>query len=231
MSIEDHAAGIGALADPTRRALYEYVIGRPDPSGREAAAEAAGVADHIARFHLDKLVDLGLLEVEFRRLSGRSGPGAGRPAKLYRRAADTIAVSLPPRRFDLAGHILARAIEDADGTAPLYDAVRDVAREEGRIAGAAASEADPGTAQDEHRLRQALRAMGYEPRTEGDELVLANCPFDALARTHTALVCGMNQAFVEGMIDGARCTGLDARLAPHEGRCCVTVTASAAPVR
>src|SRR5262245_38638769 len=95
--LAEQAAGIGALADAVRRALYEYVVAQPDPVGREQAADAAGVALHTAKFHLDRLVDEGLLDVEFRRLGGRSGPGAGRPAKLYRRSARQWAVSLPSR--------------------------------------------------------------------------------------------------------------------------------------
>ena len=91
----DEFSAIGSLADPVRRRLYEYVAAQPDCVGREKAASGAGVPLHSARFHLDKLVDEGLLEVEHRRLSGRSGPGAGRPAKLYRRTSSEIAVSFP----------------------------------------------------------------------------------------------------------------------------------------
>ena len=107
------AAGIGALVDETRRGLYEYVVGEPDPVGREQAASALDLPLHTASFHLDRLVAEGLLEVEFRRLSGRTGPGAGRPSKLYRRAGRTFAVSLPPRRYDLVGDILAEAVTRA----------------------------------------------------------------------------------------------------------------------
>ena len=98
MDIESQAAGIGSLAEPIRRALYEYVVAQARPVGREEAAAAVDLPAHKANFHLDKLVDEGLLEAEFRRLSGKTGPGAGRPAKLYRRSAREWSVSLPPRR-------------------------------------------------------------------------------------------------------------------------------------
>src|SRR5215218_4724992 len=118
MDLGSDAAGIGALADDTRRALYEYVAAQPDPVGRDQVASAVGLARHNVSFHLDRLATEGLLEVDYRRLSGRSGPGAGRPNKLYRRADREIAVSLPPRRYDLVGDILAEAISRAaDGAA------------------------------------------------------------------------------------------------------------------
>ena len=107
------AARVGALAETTRRALYEYVVGRPQPVGREEAAAALGLPAHVVRTHLDRLVDVGLLAAEYRRLSGRSGPGAGRPSKLYRRSDEEVQVSLPDRHYDLVGHILAGAVERA----------------------------------------------------------------------------------------------------------------------
>src|SRR5215207_8097390 len=143
MDLRARVTGIGALADDTRRALYEYVVAHADPVGRDQAAAALDLARHNVSHHLDRLVADGLLEVEFRRLTGRRGPGAGRPSKLYRRAEAEIAVSLPPRRYDLVGGILATAVERAgDGTA-LDDAIARSAREEGealaRTAGAESS--------------------------------------------------------------------------------------------
>ena len=87
MSLRSRASSIGALADDTRRELYELVVGAQEPVGREQAARALCLPLRTVAFHLDRLADEGLLEVEFRRLTGRTGPGAGRPSKLYRRAA------------------------------------------------------------------------------------------------------------------------------------------------
>lgn len=216
------AAGIGALADPVRRALYQYVATQPDAVGREAAAAALHVPVHTAKFHLDRLCDEGLLQTEFRRLSGRAGPGAGRPAKLYRRADRQFSVSLPERRYDLAAHILATAVQQAAAGTPLTDAVQEAAYDEGRQLGAGADAAGPELP----RLAGALATQGYEPRIEDDVLVLANCPFDSLAREHTALICGLNQCYVQGAADGLGCQSVEACLAPEPGRCCVKARVS-----
>lgn len=224
MDLASQASGIGALADDTRRALYEYVVGQPDPVGREQAGAALGIAQHNVNFHLDRLVSEGLLEVEYRRLSGRSGPGAGRPSKLYRRADREFTVSLPPRRYDLVGGILAAAVaRTAEGTS-LEEALRDVALEEGRDLGGAAAGVDP--ADPLVAVAQVLASQGYEPQVEDELVVLGNCPFDTLAQKHTALVCGLNRDFVQGVAEGLGCDQVSACLEPEAGRCCVTARAS-----
>src|SRR3712207_1813218 len=132
MDLDSSAAGIGALVDDTRRTLYEYVASQPSAVGRDQAAAALGLRRHTVSFHLDRLAAEGLLEVEYQRLGGRSGPGAGRPSKLYRRAERVFAVSLPPRRYDLVGEILAAAVERAGGGAALDDALVEAATQAGR---------------------------------------------------------------------------------------------------
>jgi len=216
------AAAVGTLADPTRRALYEHVAAQPGPVGREQAATALGLALHTASFHLDRLVAAGLLTTEYRRLGGRSGPGAGRPSKLYRRSATEVAVSLPERHYDLAGRILAAAVERARGGEALDAAVDAAAGAAGRdLAGRAGSDGLGA-------FTSVLADVGFEPRTEDATVLLANCPFDALARSHTALVCGMNRAFVQGVADGVGCA-ITARLAPEPGLCCVKGEPAAGP--
>ena len=232
--MDDFAAqvsGVGALAEPARRALYLYVVGQPEPVSRDQAAMGAGLPRHTAKFHLDKLVVDGLLDTEYRRLSGRRGPGAGRPTKLYRRSSRQVAITLPPRHYDLAGQILARAVEDAarDGI-PVLQAVQRAAAETGHRLGAAQRPRDErsATVLDDAAALEAVAAVltahGYEPRVQGDRVVLANCPFHALAREHTALVCGMNLHLIDALLDelGRRdvITGLD----PAPQRCCVTLT-------
>ncbi|MCR8671680.1 helix-turn-helix domain-containing protein, partial [Agrococcus sp. HG114] len=126
---DDATAAVAALADAARRQLYEYVVAQRSPVGREQAAAALGMPLHRARFHLERLEQAGLLEADYARPSGRGGPGAGRPAKRYRRAQGEVAVSLPPRGYDLAGSVLAGAIEAATATGePVADAVARVAR-------------------------------------------------------------------------------------------------------
>ena len=230
--MDDFAAqvsGVGALAEPARRALYLYVVAQPEPVSRDQAAAGAGLPRHTAKFHLDKLVADGLLDTEYRRLSGRRGPGAGRPTKLYRRSGRQVAVTLPPRQYDLAGQILARAVEDAarDGV-PILQAVQRAAVDAGhrlgaeqRDNGSAAVLDDAGELDDVAAL---LAAHGYEPRVHGDRMVLANCPFHALAREHTALVCGMNLHLITALLDELGHRDVLARLDPAPQRCCVTLT-------
>jgi predicted ArsR family transcriptional regulator len=219
--VTEHAASaIGSLAEPVRRDLYAYVSAQPGAIGRDQAAEALGIARHTAKFHLDRLVDEGLLEAHFQRLTGRSGPGAGRPAKVYRRSAEEISVSLPARHYDLAGRILASSVERAALGGDVMEAVGASAREAGRGTGESSSAAGD----DLDRLSSTLAGDGYEPRVADERLLLDNCPFDRLARDHTELVCGLNLAYVEGVIDGLGCTGLAASLEPGAARCCVTAS-------
>jgi predicted ArsR family transcriptional regulator len=221
---DDVAARLGriaALAEPARRDLYLYVVAQSEPVSRDQAAADTGLPRHGVKFHLDRLVADGLLEVEFRRLTGRQGPGAGRPAKLYRRAPGEISVTLPQREYDLAGRILADAIHEADEGTPIRSAVARAATEAGRAAGArvVATTAAPVDA------AAVLTAYGYQPRTLGNEMVLVNCPFHALAVEHTELICGMNLEFVRAMTQELGFSDLDVHLAPAPGRCCVALRA------
>lgn len=223
MNLASHAAGIGALADDRRRTLYEYVVAQPDPVGREQAAAALDIAQHNVNFHLDRLVGEGLLEVEYRRLTGKSGPGAGRPSKLYRRADREFAVSLPPRRYDLVGDILAAAVSRTAAGLPLEEALHEVAIEEGRDVGGAATGVDAGDPL--AAMAQVLASQGYEPQVGADAVVLSNCPFDTLAKKHTDLVCGINRDFVQGVAEGLGCDQVAACLEPEPGQCCVKARA------
>ena len=219
----DAIEAIGALAEPSRRALYEFVAGQRDAVSREQAAEAVGLPLHSVKFHLDRLVDEGLLEVEFRRLTGRQGPGAGRPAKLYHRSAREVAVCVPPRHYDLTGAILAEAVERSAsrGTA-LHRAVTEAATRTGRRM-AEGTPRPRGARGELAAVADVLARHGYEPATGADrsELELANCPFDRLARDHTDLVCGMNLALVSGAIEALGCEHVEARLEPSPHLCCV----------
>ncbi len=223
--VGDKFSAIGALADPVRRRLYGYVTSCTEAVGREEAAEAAGVPVHSARFHLDRLVEEGLLEVEFRRLSGRSGPGAGRPAKLYRRSNQEVAVSLPGRSYDLVGGVLAAAVDRSLAGESLPDALA----EEARAAGRQAAAAHEGAGDELDRAAAVLAGEGYEPSrgqaAPVDDLELRNCPFDSLAREHPELVCGINLEYVGGVLDGLRCRHANACLDPAPDRCCVRIRA------
>jgi predicted ArsR family transcriptional regulator len=216
---------VAALAEPIRRELYRFVASQTDPVSRDSAAEGVGVARHVAKFHLEKLVDDGLLEFEFRRLSGRGGPGAGRPSKVYRRSQLEVTVSVPDRRYELAGQILAQALTDAEKLdIPVQLSLRIAARSAGRSLGKVGHVRNEETAtQVEWRnaTLEALEQGGYQPRTELGDILLSNCPFDSLARTYTDLACGMNLDLLEGLVASHAGAGFTAKLDPEEGRCCV----------
>jgi predicted ArsR family transcriptional regulator len=228
--LADRVAGIAPLADPIRRDLYLYVSAQPAPVSRDQAADALGIARHTAKFHLDKLAEEGLLDIDFKRLSERRGPGAGRPTKLYRRSSRQLSVTLPARRYDLAAQLLASAIDDAiaDGT-PITDALSVAAAARGRTVGDQARAAAGLGAKRERLLDctcEALTEQGYAPHRAGGTIVLSNCPFDTVARDHTQLICGMNLAMLAAVIEQLQETALAARLEPATDRCCVVLDAS-----
>jgi predicted ArsR family transcriptional regulator len=206
---------LAALDDPLRRRLYDLVAESPEPVGRERAATAMGIGRTLAAYHLDKLVDQGLLTASYERPEGRAGPGAGRPAKLYVRADREIAVSMPQREYELAAGLLAAAAEE-DETGAATERLHEVAARAGRAAG--------GSLPRSRSVEDALRERGYGPfRDEAGVLRARNCPFHRLAGQHRDLVCGMNVAFVRGLVEGLGGTGAEVSLDPQPGRCCVAL--------
>ena len=210
-------AAIALLQDPVRRALYGHVVAAGGEVSRNQAAEAVGVQRGLAAFHLDKLVEAGLLEAAFRRLGDRRGPGAGRPAKLYRRAAGEVAASLPPRTYETAAHLLAEAVDQAGADLELQAA----ARRAGQAAGRGQAAAGPGRGA---AIEQVLEARGYEPYRGGAGLRLRNCPFARLSHEFPVLVCAMNLALIEGLLDGMGGQPGRAVMDPAPGHCCVAIT-------
>jgi predicted ArsR family transcriptional regulator len=203
---------VAALAEPVRRRLYEVVAAAGEPVDRDTAAQRAGIGRPLAAFHLDRLVSAGLLEVEFRRRSGRAGPGAGRPAKFYLRPLDRdVSIELPPRSYDMAAEILATGVERAGRAKP---AVLEAARERGQ-AMAATPEAANG-------LLPMLETQGYEPFLAEDGVVrLRNCPFHALVGDHRELTCALNHALLDGAVQAVEGSGYRAVSQPRDGLCCV----------
>jgi predicted ArsR family transcriptional regulator len=219
--------GIAALNEPVRRDLYLFVIGQDEPVSRDQAADGIGVARHSAKFHLDKLVEDALLDIEFKRLTGRQGPGAGRPTKLYRRSASQFEVSLPERHYDLAGRLLAQAIDDSTRTGqPVVTALHAAAADLGaRIAARTRGRREGLGIEDRVAIvRDVLTSHGYEPRQQDGTITLVNCPFHLLAQEHTELVCGMNLALLGAVAREGGGDVLTARLDPGPDRCCVVLT-------
>ena len=214
---------LAVLAEPIRRRLYEYVVASSLPVDRDEAARGLGIGRPLAAFHLDRLVDGGLLEVEFHRRSGRTGPGAGRPAKFYRRAIDRhLEVSLPPRQYGLAAEIMADGLDrsaEPEAMANVLEAAREVGE---RLAETVAPESGRAG------LIEVLRGNGYEPIEDTDGVVrLRNCPFHALAQRHRQLTCSMNLALLASVAAQASGGELVAEARPAEGFCCVTFVPTA----
>lgn len=206
---------VGVLVDGGRRALFEYVQRSPRPVSREEAADALGITRGLAAFHLEKLVDAGLLNAHFEPATDRHR-GRGRTPKVYRPANGEVAISVPERDYALAAEILADAIAEdaADVDTNTNASLARVARRHGSDLGVRVR-AERGD------LEAALTATGYQPQRASGSILLTNCPFHALAARQTDLVCGMNLEFIAGLIDGVGATECSARLAPAPGRCCV----------
>ena len=223
-------ATIGALGEPLRRNLFLFVAGAGDAVSRDQAAQEFGVSRGVAAFHLDKLAELGLLDVEYRRPPGRGGPGAGRPAKFYRRAGREVSFSVPPREYEVAGRLLAEAITVAGREGiDARDALRQVAREFGRTIGTQARDQAGDNPSEEQLVDAALTTLGdcgYDPRPDGEAFTLLNCPFHALAEEYRDLVCGMNLELMSGFTEALEGSDLEARLEPVPGQCCVRLTSS-----
>ena len=211
--LEEQLESVELLGEPVRRALYLHVSRQPAEVSRDEAAAAVKISRELAAFHLDKLVGANLLEPVYRRLTGRTGPGAGRPAKLYRRARGEINVSLPHRDYQLASRIFARALRLDEGDQP-SERLREAARE---LGGEIGRQARGGRG-----LPGVLEAYGYEPFEQDGRIRLRNCPFHALAQDFRQPVCGMNLAFLDGVRAAAGATKLSAELDPVDGFCCVS---------
>ena len=212
------------LTEPTRRRVFDVVRAARAPLTRDEVARGADVSRRLAAFHLDLLADAGLLAVDYARPPGRSGPGAGRPAKRYRAEDVDLELSVPPRRYDIAARVLARAVAEP-GESSAAQRAAEIARDEGAAIGAARR---PGGRMTGRRsldtAASALRHLGYEPEREGSCVRLRNCPFHAVVDVAPALVCRLNNALIGGLLDGLEAgADVSAQLDGVPPDCCVTI--------
>lgn len=212
---------LAALGEDPRRALYLYVLEQERPVSRDEAAAGIGISRPLAAYHLDKLADAGLLDVSFARRSGRQGPGAGRPSKLYRRAAEPVELTVPARDYAFMADLLARTVESAGGSS--QSTLLRAAQQAGEQARPEPEPEDvEGGAVD--ALVDVLSGRGYEPyRDDNGTVRFRNCPFHRLAEDHRELVCSTNLAFVEGLTAPLLEPGMTVRLDPRPGECCVAI--------
>lgn len=230
-SFEHLLEAVGMLADDLRRGMYLFIRERARPVSRDEAAEAVGISRKLAAFHLDKLVEKGLLKAHYARLSGRVGPGAGRPSKVYEPTQTEMTVSIPSRSYDFAGRLLVKALERPSNSVSPREALRKTAYEEGFQVGREVRREQnlrsPGSKKTMQVAQQVLYDRGYEPyREEDGALRLRNCPFHVLAQESVELVCGMNQAFIAGVLEGLGNRSMSTELDPLPGQCCVRVKQS-----
>ena len=214
-STDDRWSAAAVLSDPLRRRVYAAVVEHDEAVSRDAVARELDLPRSTAAFHLERLAAEGLLAVEFRRLNGRTGPGAGRPSKLYRRSDREFALDLPRRLYALAGGVMADAIQQAMSGASPKAALRDAASRAGhRLAVGAPA------------LDIALERSGFEPRAEGGDTVLGTCPFHKLSAQHPEVVCDLNHALVCAMADEVGERVERVRLDPGAGGCCLRIAAA-----
>jgi predicted ArsR family transcriptional regulator len=221
-------AAIAALDDDVRRALYEHIRGAGAPVTRESAAEAVGISRKLAAFHLDKLVELGVLRSGFATGTVRR---VGRVPRVYEPAVADIAVRVPERTPELLAEILVELVVGPadDEVGPRAEqAARSIAHRRGvELGRRARAVARPGRLGVERAIALAqdvLAAAGFEPYRVGSTVRLRNCPFHPLAANAPQFVCGLNREYLTGMVEGIEADGrIAAELAPRPGECCVAI--------
>lgn len=223
--LDEQLGVVGSLADPLRRALYHYVVDEGGGIRRDQAARALSISRSLAAYHLDRLVEHGLLSARYERRGERRGPGQGRPSKIYDRSPRVLQVSLPPRDYEVAARLFARAFEDSskDARVALAHAAQTLGTE---LGDEAAHHAGRGASPTRRRdcMLEVLRERGYEPFEDAGTIRLRNCPFDALAAEHRDLVCSMNLEIVAAIV-AALGADFTAALEPRKGQCCVALRA------
>jgi len=216
------------LADEHRRRMYTFIRQADSPVTRDEAAAAVGISRKLAAFHLDKLVEAGLLRASYARPAGLRR--AGRTPKAYEPSGVDLHLSIPQREHALLAGILVDAVSGASAEGASQAALRVAAQHGSELGADERGRLRPGRLGAERALTVAcgvLERHGFEPvRAEPTRVWLRNCPFEPLAARAPDLVCGINQAFLAGFLDGLGATTTAAVLAPRPGACCVELRAA-----
>lgn len=215
---------VSVLSEDSRRRMFAFIRRARRPVTRDEAAASVGISRKLAAFHLDKLVDAGLLRARYEAPGGTRK--VGRQPKVYEPTGEQITVNIPDRRHELLADLLLDAVLTEQTGETATQAAMRAARQRGRQVGEAARhESRPGRLGPERGLTTCERLLdqyGYEPvRETPTRIRLRNCPFHPLAARAPELVCGMNQAFLSGYLEGLEVNGVRAALAPEPGECCV----------
>jgi predicted ArsR family transcriptional regulator len=218
---------VAALEDQSRRRMYAFIRQARRPVTRDEAAASVGISRKLAAFHLDKLVEAGVLRAHFAPTGGIRK--VGRTPKVYEPSELDIKISIPQRQHDLLADILLDAVLTPDDD-PRAAAVRAAETHGHDLGTAERQHSRPGKLGPERALTLAsglLEQHGFEPARETPTCVrLRNCPFHPLAAKAPDLVCGINHAFLTGLLTGLRATAIDAVLDPRAGECCVELRSS-----
>ncbi|MFI2608234.1 helix-turn-helix transcriptional regulator [Kitasatospora sp. NPDC018619] len=220
----DAIESVSVLGEDSRRRMFAFIRRAGRPVTRDEAAASIGISRKLAAFHLDKLVDTGLLRARYGAPDGVRK--VGRQPKVYEPTDTQITVSIPDRRHELLADLLLEAVLTETGDRSAAEAAVEAAGRRGRDLGRTERELSrPGRLGAERGLtlcERMLEAYGFEPVREAPtEVRLRNCPFHPLAAKAPGLVCGMNHAFLTGYVDGLDIGGIEAVLAPSPGECCV----------
>ncbi|WP_329409389.1 helix-turn-helix domain-containing protein [Nocardia vinacea] len=228
MANESAISAVATLDDELRRGMYRFIRQARRPVTRDEAAAEVGISRKLAAFHLDKLVDAGLLRARY------EAPGmrrVGRAPKVYEPTDADVRVSIPERRYEVLAEILMGAVlGEREGETAREAAIRVAQRRGEELGDAERKRVRPGRLGAERALtlvQGMLAAHGFEPSREAPTSIrLRNCPFHPLAATAPDLVCGLNHAFCSGILTGLGTDSVQAVLAPQVGECCVEMRAT-----
>lgn len=216
-SLDDRISDLtSALGDPTRRAIYVAVRESAEPLTTSRVAELFGLHPNVARHHLDKLADDGWLVVSHRRPGGKTGPGAGRPAKTYEASKREVSVHFAPRRYELLVELLMRVLGEV-APAELGAVAERIGAEYGReLAAEIGAPEDAGYTEAVEAVAIAMTGLGFsmDPDLEGQQLLTSHCPFGEAATDHPDVVCSLDRGIVTGLV-GALASGCTPVLIPH----------------
>jgi predicted ArsR family transcriptional regulator len=193
--VEPIAAGtrldvLKALGDNTRYAIYLELARSPHPLSTAEVATSLGLHVNTVRPHLERMRDVGLLEVH-----ADARGGVGRPQNRYALVPDAPSLGLEPPLFPLATRLLLRLAAEAGATAE--DAV-EIGREQGQADG------HRGQLPCVQAVVDRLATLGFDPAVvpteDGVTVAFTHCPFRDLAEAHPELVCSLHRGLVEGLV-------------------------------